>query len=84
MFVALSEDEHALLVTAAQRYVELREALAAVMCAAGQARRIGANLNQFVAALHAGAPPAQLQRCAEAAARTVHKLDDLGLRRSLP
>ncbi|MFD0535312.1 hypothetical protein ACFQY7_17740 [Actinomadura luteofluorescens] len=81
MFVALSEDEHALLVTAAQRerlatgawaaqvllavanqaeradYVELREALAAVMHAAGQARRIGVNLNQVVAALHAGDPP---------------------------
>ncbi|MEU4827059.1 hypothetical protein AB0H37_34745 [Actinomadura sp. NPDC023710] len=110
LFVALSEDEHALLVTAAQRerlatgawaaqvllavasqaeradYVELREALAAVMHAAGQARRIGVNLNQVVAALHAGDPPAQLQWYAEAAARTVRKLDDLAdeLRRSLP
>ena len=110
MFVALSEDEHSLLVTAAQRerlatgawaaqvllavasqaeradYVELREALAAVMHAVGQARRIGVNLNQVVTALHAGEPSAQLQWYAEAAARTVRKLDDLAdeLRRSLP
>ncbi|WP_067466051.1 hypothetical protein [Actinomadura macra] len=101
MFVALSEDEHHLLVAAAGRerlatgawaaqvllaaargterpeYVELRETLATVMHAAGQARRIGVNLNQVVAALHSGEPPPQLQWYAEAAARTVRKLDDL-------
>ncbi|WP_021591197.1 hypothetical protein [Actinomadura welshii] len=110
MFVALSEDEHALLVAAAERerlatgawaaqvllataggaqrpeYVELREALATVMHAAGQARRIGTNLNQAVAALHSGEPLPQLRWYAQAAARTVSKLDDLAddLRRRLP
>ncbi|MEU8803277.1 hypothetical protein [Spirillospora sp. NPDC048819] len=110
LFVALSDDEHALLVAAAGRerlatgawaaqvllaaardverpeYVELREALAALMHAVGQVRRIGVNLNQAVAALHSGEPPPQLRWYAEAAARTVGKLDDLAdeLRRRLP
>ena len=110
MFVALSDDEHALLVAAAERerlatgawaaqvllaaardverpeHVELREMLATVMHAAGQARRIGVNLNQAVAAMHSGELPSQLRWYAEAAARTVQKLDDLAdeLRRRLP
>ncbi|NKZ03272.1 hypothetical protein [Actinomadura latina] len=110
MYVALSDDEHALLVAAAGRerlatgawaaqvllaaargterpeYVQLREALAKVMHAAGQAQRIGVNLNQAVAALHSGHVPPQLRWYAEAAARTVEKLDDLAdeLRRRLP
>ncbi|MFG2015617.1 hypothetical protein [Actinomadura geliboluensis] len=68
------------------QYVELREMLATVMHAAGQARRIGVNLNQTVAALHSDELPPQLQWYAEAAARTVEKLDDLAdeLRRRLP
>lgn len=36
------------------QYALLREALATVMHAAGQARRIGVNLNQAVAALNSG------------------------------
>lgn len=108
--MALSDEEHALLVAAAGRerlatgawaaqvllaaargveraeYVELREALATVMHAAGQARRIGVNLNQAVAALHSGDPPPQLRWYAEASARTVDKLDELAdeVRRRLP
>ncbi|MEU8347784.1 hypothetical protein AB0C74_39320 [Spirillospora sp. NPDC048832] len=68
------------------QYVELRETLATVMHAAGQARRIGVNLNQAVAALHSDELPPQLRWYAEAAARTVEKLDDLAdeLRRRLP
>lgn len=110
LFVALSDEEHALLVAAAERerlatgawaahvllaaargseraeHVELRETLMAVMHAAGQARRVGVNLNQAVAALHSGEPPPQLRWYAEAAARTVRKLDDLAdeLRQRLP
>ncbi|MFA1551790.1 hypothetical protein [Actinomadura chokoriensis] len=68
------------------QYALLRESLAIVMHAAGQARRIGVNLNQAVAALHSGEAPPQLRWYAEAAARTVEKLDDLAdeLRRRLP
>ena len=64
----------------------LREALATVMHAAGQARRIGVNLNQAVAALHSGEPPTQLRWYADAAARTVRNLDELAeeLRHRLP
>ena len=71
-----SRPEHAL----------LRETLASVMQAAAQARRIGVNLNQAVASLNAGEPPAQLRWYAEAAARAVRKLDDLAdeVRQRLP
>jgi hypothetical protein len=64
----------------------LREALKTVMHAAGQARRIGVNLNQAVAAGHSGEPPPELWCYIEAAARTVQHLDDLGeeIRRRLP
>jgi hypothetical protein len=64
----------------------LRESLAVVMHAARQTRRVGVNLNQAVAALHSGEPPPQLQWYADAAARTVEKLDDLAdeLRQRLP
>lgn len=55
----------------------LREVLGEVMQASDQARRIGVNLNQTVAALNSSDPPPQLPRYAEAAARTVRKLDDL-------
>lgn len=68
------------------QYALLRETLAMVMHAAGQARRIGVNLNQAVAASHSGEPPPQLRWYAEASARAVQKLDDLAdeLRRRLP
>lgn len=59
------------------QYALLRESLAIVMHASGQARRIGANLNQAVAALHSGEASPQLRWYAEAAARTVEKLDEL-------
>lgn len=110
MRFSLSDEEHALVVSAARgerlavgayaaqavlvaargsvqpQYALLRETLATVMHAAGQARRIGVNLNQAIAALHSGEPPPQLRWYAEAAARTVRNLDDLAdeLRRRLP
>ncbi|MFD0690969.1 hypothetical protein [Actinomadura fibrosa] len=67
-------------------YFVLREALAEVMEAAGQVRRIGVSLNQAVAALNSGNLPARLQCYADAAARTVGKLDELAdeLCRRLP
>ncbi|MEV5831549.1 hypothetical protein AB0L25_38910 [Spirillospora sp. NPDC052242] len=67
-------------------YAVLREVLGEVMQASGQARRIGVNLNQVVAALHSGEPVPQIRWYAEAAARTVRRLDDLAeeLRRRLP
>ncbi|MFD0900126.1 hypothetical protein [Actinomadura sediminis] len=72
--------------SARPEYIALREALATVMHAAGQAQRIGVNLNQAVAAMHSGEPPPQLRWYAEAAARAVRKLDELAeeLRLRLP
>ncbi|WP_143219918.1 hypothetical protein [Actinomadura sp. CNU-125] len=72
--------------SARPEYSDVRETLIEVMRASGQARRIGVNLNQVVAALHAGDPPPQLRWYAEAAARAVQRLDDLAeeLRRRLP
>jgi hypothetical protein len=68
------------------QYALLRETLEMVMHAAGQARRIGVNLNQAVASSNSGEPPPQLRRYAEAAARSVRNLDDLAdeLRQRLP
>ncbi|MFG2006836.1 hypothetical protein ACGFNU_47590 [Spirillospora sp. NPDC048911] len=63
--------------TTQPEYAMLRESLAAVMHTAGQVRRIGINLTQAVAALHAGELPEQLRWYARAAAQTVDKLDDL-------
>ena len=56
------------------------------MHAAGQARRIGVNLNQAVAAVHSGEPPPELRWYMDTAARTVRHLDDLAeeIRRHLP
>ncbi|WP_433332892.1 hypothetical protein [Spirillospora sp. CA-294931] len=58
-------------------YAVLRELLAGLMQASGQARRIGINLNQSVAALNSGEVSQQSQWYAQAAARTVGKLDEL-------
>ncbi|GAA1841730.1 hypothetical protein [Actinomadura bangladeshensis] len=68
------------------QYGLLREALKAVMHAAGQARRIGVNLNQAVAAVHSGELPPELRWYMDTAARTVRHLDDLAeeIRRHLP
>jgi hypothetical protein len=68
------------------QHAVVREALATVMYASKQARRIGVNLNQAVAALNSGEELPQLRWYAEAAARTVHNLDDFAdeLRRRLP
>ncbi|QFG22895.1 hypothetical protein [Actinomadura sp. WMMB 499] len=63
--------------SARPEHIVLRETLATVMHAAGQAQRIGVNLNQAVAAMHSGEPPPQLRWYAEAAARAVRRLDDL-------
>lgn len=72
--------------TPREEYRELWEALEAVLQARGQAQRIGVNLNQAVAALNSGEMSSTLQWYADAAARTVRKLDDLAeeLRRRLP
>jgi hypothetical protein len=72
--------------SALPQYALLREALATVMHAAQQVRRIGVNLNQAVAASNAGEPPPQLQRYAEVAARATSNLDALAqeVRRCLP
>ncbi|WP_125618727.1 hypothetical protein [Actinomadura sp. WAC 06369] len=72
--------------SARPEYAEFREILGAVIQASGQARRIGVNLNQVVAALHSGESLPQIRWYAEAAARTVDKLDELAeeLRRRLP
>ncbi|MBE1532571.1 hypothetical protein [Actinomadura algeriensis] len=45
--------------SARPEYADVRETLIEVMRASGQARRIGVNLNQAIAALHAGDPPPQ-------------------------
>lgn len=63
--------------TAHPEYVLLRELLMEIMHATGQVRRVGVNLNQSVAALNSGELLDQLQWYAQAAARTVAKLDDL-------
>lgn len=55
----------------------LREVLGELIHASGQARRIGVNLNQAVAALNSADAPLQLRWYAEAAARAVRKLDSL-------
>ncbi|GAA2614218.1 hypothetical protein SMC26_24110 [Actinomadura fulvescens] len=72
--------------TARPEYALLRESLIAVMHSAGQARRIGINFNQAVAALHSGELSDQLRWYAEVSARTVGKLDDLAeeIRARLP
>ncbi|KAB2388665.1 hypothetical protein [Actinomadura montaniterrae] len=72
--------------TPREEYRELWELLEAVLQARGQAQRIGVNLNQAVAALNSGEMSSTLQWYADAAARTVCKLDDLAeeLRRRLP
>ncbi|OLT37826.1 hypothetical protein BJF79_28920 [Actinomadura sp. CNU-125] len=72
--------------TARPEYAVLRHALGAVLQAVGQARRIGVNFNQVVAALHSGETQAEVERYAEEASRTVRRLDELGeqLRRRLP
>ncbi|MFF4242695.1 hypothetical protein ACFYYL_43100 [Actinomadura geliboluensis] len=72
--------------SALPQYALLREALATVMRAAQQVRRIGVNLNQAVTAANAGEPPPQLQQYAEAAARATRNLDALAaeVRRCLP
>ncbi|GAA1579339.1 hypothetical protein GCM10009678_72530 [Actinomadura kijaniata] len=61
--------------TPQQGQTELRELLSELMRASGQARRLGVNLNQAVAALHAGELTEQLRAYAQACARTVDKLD---------
>ncbi|MFA1540248.1 hypothetical protein [Actinomadura monticuli] len=72
--------------SAQPQYALLREALKTVMHAAGQARRIGVNLNQAVAAVHSGELPPELRWYMDTAARTVRHLDDLAeeIRRHLP
>ncbi|MBO2462694.1 hypothetical protein [Actinomadura violacea] len=67
-------------------YAVLREALAAVLLAAGQVQRVGVNLNQAVAALNSGELVEQLRWYAQAAARAIERLDDLAqeLRHRLP
>ena len=55
----------------------LREALAAVLLAAGQVQRVGVNLNQAVAALNSGELVEQLRWYAQAAARAIERLDGL-------
>jgi hypothetical protein len=67
-------------------YALLREALAAVLLAAGQVQRVGVNLNQAVAALNSGELVEQLRWYAQAAARAIERLDDLAqeLRHRLP
>ncbi|WP_208270212.1 hypothetical protein [Actinomadura nitritigenes] len=67
-------------------YAVLREALAAVLLAAGQVQRVGVNLNQAVAALHSGELVEQLRWYAQAAARSIDRLDGLAqeLRHRLP
>jgi hypothetical protein len=68
-------------------YGALRQLLGAVMQASGQARRIGVNFNQVVAALNStGEFPEQLTWYAAAAARTVRKLDEVAdeVRQRLP
>ncbi|MEU5882841.1 hypothetical protein [Spirillospora sp. NPDC047279] len=64
----------------------LREALGALMQASGQARRIGVNLNQSVAASHSGEEAPELRWYAQAAARAVGRIDDAAeqVRRQLP
>jgi hypothetical protein len=64
----------------------LREALAAVLFAAGQVQRVGVNLNQAVAALHSGELVEQLRWYAQTAARSIDRLDELAqeLRHRLP
>jgi hypothetical protein len=68
-------------------YAALRQLLGAVMQASGQARRIGVNFNQVVAALNStGEFSDQLTLYAAAAARAVRKLDEVAdeVRRRLP
>jgi hypothetical protein len=55
----------------------LRELLGALMHASGQVRRIGVNLNQAVAALNSGEFSDLLSMYAQAAYRTVLKLDEV-------
>ncbi|WP_169514750.1 hypothetical protein [Actinomadura atramentaria] len=64
----------------------LRELLAEVVRASGQTRRIGVNLNQAVAALHAlGRPTYALEQYGRVAARAVDNLDETAeqIRRTL-
>jgi hypothetical protein len=63
--------------TAASEYAVLREALAAVLLAAGQVQRVGVDLNQAVAALNSGELVEQLRWYAQAAARAIEWLDGL-------
>ncbi|RAY15012.1 hypothetical protein DPM19_09685 [Actinomadura craniellae] len=55
----------------------LRDLLGAVVRASGQVRRIGVNLNQAVAALNSGELSSALRWYADAAYRSVQKLDEV-------
>ncbi|MFD0857144.1 hypothetical protein ACFQ07_33370 [Actinomadura adrarensis] len=56
----------------------LTELLGELMCAAGQARRIGVNLNQAVAALHSlGYPTMALGEYARVATRSIRNMDEV-------
>jgi hypothetical protein len=56
--------------------VPLREALRELICASGQVRRVGVNLNQAVARLHAtGQRPGNLEPYAAECARRAGRLD---------
>jgi hypothetical protein len=59
-------------------YAVLRELLEELMRASGRVHRLGVNLNQAVAALHAtGKAPKQLVWYAQAAAEVVDKVDEV-------
>jgi len=65
----------------------LRDALSELIRAAGQVRRIGVNLNQAVARLHAtGQPAGDLPACAAESVRRARHLDEVAerVRQRLP
>ncbi|SEG94076.1 hypothetical protein SAMN04489712_1434 [Thermomonospora echinospora] len=69
------------------QWTPLRELMGQVIRAAEQVRRIGNNLNQAVAALHAlGRPTGALEGYARVASAAVENLDELAeeIRRRLP